>query len=483
MKISIKKYNYLISILLIIIISFLFHYPIQILDALTLEPVSDYNIKISVWRIAFEPFLGLLLFFRRGLYTTDEIYFVLRWVIIIFFVYILVRFFVKENRSNKKKYLITQFINLPLVVGLWFTFFVMILFIPLPNNTIINNSSDEILVTTHSHSQFSHDGIIRQKSLWKWHKNNGFDAFFITDHNTHDRTIDFVQAQRNSKFPIEPLVMAGEEFSGSNHFSLLGLKRKFNTHGYTDSQIIDSVRAHKGAIIVNHWFDNENKSLEYYRDLGVDGFEIENSATDLYYNRELYQRIKDFCISNSLIMNGGLDFHGYGNACTIWNAMKIPGWHKLDPVSKEEAILEIIRSKDQSKLRILMYNDRPYYNKDNLFWIPIKTFFNYFRTLSTIQVMWWIIWILIFTLTKKIISSKKGLKKRLSLNKVIPVISVFSALMMLILGSFYFSEIKNVVGSQNDIYEEYSTLLLYIGSSFLIYSVIVAYFRNLKKEA
>jgi hypothetical protein len=468
-----------LSILAIIAIATIFHFPVHITDALTLETATDFDIHISIWRILFEPILGLMLFFNRGIYAIDEMQFGLYWVLIIFIAYTLIKFIVTKDKQAKKSFILAQLANLPLVIGLWFTFFVIILFMSsyLPSNTIVNNSPNTILVTTHTHTQFSHDGLIRQADLWKWHKYNNFDAFFITDHNTHDQTIEFVQSQRAGNFPMEPLVMGGEEFSGSNHLSLLGLKRKFDTHGYSDSTVIDSVRANNGAVIVNHWFDGEHMSLEYYKNLGVDGFEIENTATETSYDRKVYHKIKDFCEKNNLIMNGGLDFHGYGNVCTIWNGMEIPDWHKLSPEKKEEAILDVIKSRDQNKLKVLMYTDRPYYTDSHLFWSPVFTFFNYFRTLNVVQVLSWIFWILLLAFINSKISNNEELKYKITVNKLIAVAGIASALFMLWLGFSYHTEIQNVLNSDNDVYEEYSTILFYAGSAFLIYSAIITFFR------
>ncbi|MDZ7605591.1 MAG: hypothetical protein U5K79_08375 [Cyclobacteriaceae bacterium] len=72
-------------------------------------------------------------------------------------------------------------------------------------------------------------------------------------------------------------------------------------------------------------------------------FEIENTATDKRYNREVYHRIKTFCENNGLIMNGGIDFHGYGSVCTLWNAFEIPGWKNMNFQAKEEAILTSLK--------------------------------------------------------------------------------------------------------------------------------------------
>ncbi|MEN8122666.1 MAG: hypothetical protein ABFS35_20160 [Bacteroidota bacterium] len=481
-----KRLKYISGLctLTIAAISIFFHYPVQIIDALTLEALPDYDFHIPIWKILFEPILGILLFFNRGLFAIDELFLSLYWALIIFISYSILKAVLTKDSSLRKKFFLNQLVNLPFVIGLWFTIFVIILFMSpyMPANTIINNSPNTILVTTHSHTQFSHDGLIRQKKLWGWHKYNNFDAFFITDHNTHDKTIDFVNAQRNGEFPIEPLVMGGEEFSGSNHLSLLGLKRKFDTHGYSDTTVIDSVRANNGAVIVNHWFDGEHMSLEYYKSLNVDGFEIENSATETSYDREIYHKIKDFCESNKLIMNGGLDFHGYGNVCTIWNAMEIPGWHKLNPNDKEEAILNVIRNQDQNKLKVLMYKDRPYYSEKHLFWRPVFTFFNYFRTLNVWQILSWTFWILLITFIKIKISSNEEMVNKLAINKIVSVLGVLSAIFMLTLAGVYHTEIQNVIGSDNDVYEEYSMILFYAGAVFLTYSGIVAFFRIFRNK-
>lgn len=465
----------LILIFLIILISSLFHFKIHIEDAITLEPLSEYGIAISVWRIIFEPIIGLLLFFNRVLYSIDELLFTLVWVFLVFIIYSVLRsIFIKEN---KKKFIIAQVVNTPLLLGLWFIVFVVIVFIPLPNNTIVNNSANSVLVTTHSHTNYSHDGLISQKGLWKWHKRNGFDAFFITDHNNHNETLEFVQAQRNIVFPIEPLVMCGEEFSGTNHLSLLGLKRKFNTSGYADSTVIDSVRANNGVVIVNHWFDGKHKSLDYYNDIGVDGFEIENSATERIYDRNIFKEIKEYCESKNLILNGGLDFHGYGNVCSIWNAFIIPNWHSFDPASKEEAILSIIRNRDQSKLKVLIYKDRAYYGSHNLFFSPLFTLFNYFRTLNLYQLIFWIIWISIFTFLKIRIHDVLIFKENVTAYKLLPIVSLLSSLFLIVLGLSYYMKIESIIGF-TEMYEEYSAILLYVGAAFFIYSGLTIYFRN-----
>ena len=143
---------------------------------------------------------------------------------------------------------------------------------------------------------------------------------------------------------------------------------------------------------------------------------------------------------------------------------------------KEEAILTSIRNRDQSKLKVLLYKDRPYYSKKTLFLSPLFTVINYFRTLNVFQVISWAIWTLLFMIVMHRISSSQKLIKLFSHDRILPIKGVFSALFILVLGMVYYSRIKKVADF-TEMYEEYSTLLFYIGSVFLIYSGLVSFFR------
>lgn len=458
------------------LIAIIFHYPVHIENALTLQPEPGFEVQSNIWRTVFEPVLGILLYFNRTFYTVKESTMVLYWLIALFVVYTVAKGYLTKNIKSRKIFLLSQLANLPILVGIWFSSFVLIIFISLPNDRIVNHTRDMVLVTTHAHTEFSHDGLITQKGLLKWHQRNGFDAFFITDHNNHNRTLEFVNKQLNSNMPGEPVVFCGEEFSGSNHLSLLGLKTGFSTKGLSDSAVVAKARSEGAAIIVNHWFDGEHKTPEYYRDLGTDGFEIENTAEDKRYNREVYQRIKSFCEKNGLIMNGGLDFHGYGSACTLWNAFEIQDWKSMDYWAKEESILNIIKFRQQEKLKVLLLNDRPYYERENLFLHTIITLFNYFRTLGFWQVASWIFWSFVFVF----LLNKTAFVNKLSCLKVLPVIGIAGALFMISLGLVYVFRVQDIENF-TEIYPEYYRLLFLAGFALLCVSGITAYFR-IEKE-
>lgn len=459
-------------ILCIILLASVFHCPIYFEDVLTLRENTDFGVQIDFFRILFEPFLGPLLYLNRTLYPLTEIPLTFLWILIFYVSIALIKGL--RRPSERKSRLLSILVNVPMLVGLSFMVFVIILFIPLPNNTIVNHSKDSVLVTTHAHTEFSHDGLISQEGMWKFHNKNGFDAFFITDHAHHKKSLEFVREQRKGGIPQQPLVMVGQEYSGSNHMSLLGLDGSFETKGLDDKSVIDSVHNHGGAVLVNHWFDGKGKAKEFYAAMGVDGFEIENSGKELYYDRTLFQELRKFCEANGLMMVGGLDFHGYGRVCSLYNAFEIPNWENLDARSKEKAIIAILKNGPPEKLKVLMYKDRPFYSKSNLLFRPFLTLINYFRTLNASQVLSWVFWLLILLLA---VNRKKKLFSKL--NSHLPLLSALGSVFLIVLSAIYAFK-GNAVAVYSEVYSEYSSLLGTIGIILFIYAGTVWHFRTFR---
>lgn len=459
-----SKKNKLIIVAIIAVfalIAILFHYPIQIIDALSSETVPGIGVKISIWRVIFEPFLGILLFYLRADQPLLEFLMLLIWVLV-FSLLITVTFRVlrKDNGLGKMvlKSLWMWLKNAPLIVSLWLGLLVLIIFIALPANTIQNGREDAVLINTHSHSEYSHDGIISQKRLQKWHGKHNFDAFFITDHNHHEKTMEAVQAQRDGNFPPTPLIMCGEEFSGSNHITLLGLKRNFISRGLNDQQVIDTTHYDGGVAIVAHWYDGERESIPFFIDMNVDGFEIVNTGQESIYDKRIFNNIVNACTEHGLIMNGGADYHGYGSTCFVWNALEIQGWQDMDQEQKEESILDILRQRDMSKFKVLIYNDRKAYNRDFLILSPLITIFSYIRTLNLFQLLSWLIWLFVII---QFIRPKK----------LLPILSLLSTLLMLVLGIIMLVRSNGLEG-YNEIYGEYGKTMLLASAGILIYLLV-----------
>ncbi|NIA30388.1 MAG: PHP domain-containing protein, partial [Actinobacteria bacterium] len=350
-----------IFIVLILVLSFFFHYSIHIENALTSQPTEGFSVKVHTLRIVFEPVLGPLLFYLRADQPLVEMLVLMLWVILAFFV---VSFW-KAFRNPRGRFLHTFWVGLknwlvrlPIIIITFVALILVIIFLPLPSNTIVNHQNDTILLNTHSHTYYSHDGLISQKNLMRWHRRNGFDAFFITDHNNHLKTLEFVRAQKAGKIPASPLVFCGEEYSGSNHITLLGLQRDFKTKDMADSTAIDSAHANGGVGIIAHWFADEHRTIQYYISCGADGFEIANQAEGLSYSRCIFRAIVEKCRENGLLMVGACDYHGYGSAAFTWNALQIPGWQNLTEEQKRSSVMNILRQHQESKIKVLVYRDR-----------------------------------------------------------------------------------------------------------------------------
>ncbi len=472
-----KGYLLTLAFLLAVwLIPWLMPFHVGIVDAVTQQEVAGYGVRVPWWRVAAEPFLGLMLFFNRSLYALTEVPYALVWLFAGYLVWVAVRGVQLRSVRLRRRWFGGRIADIPLVAGLLLTLFVAMIFLRLPGNTIEKKGDDEVLVTTHCHTEWSHDGLISQKALWRWQRRNGFDAFFITDHNHHDKTLAFVRRQRAGEIPDEPLVMCGEEFSGTNHLSLLGLQYDFSTRGFSDSVAVDTTHAQGGAVIVNHWFDGEHMTLPYYRDLGVDGFEIENTATDRYYDRGIYRRILRFCRENGLVLVGGLDFHGYGNVCSLWNAFRIPGWYAMGQEEKERAILGILRSRDTTRIRVLMYRDRPYYSKAGLWYRPPLTLLGYFRTLNGWQRLSWTLWTLFLAgwwIRRIFVKEERRVQ---STGRSIALAALIASLFLLGMALRFYLRAPAVRG-YNDIYPEYARLFLFIGAPFFACALLATVLR------
>lgn len=475
-----SAYGVASAVIFIVCIAFFFHYPIHIIDALNSEPVPGFDIRISIWRIITEPLAGFLLFYLRADQPLPEFTVLLLWIIALFIIIKVIKvLFYKKNKGLNP--VISAFghglMIVPLIINIWLGLLLIIIFTPLPANTIVNNAANAVLVNTHAHSEYSHDGIISQAGLLQWHTYNGFDAFFITDHNHHEKTLEAVKDQEEGALPETPLILCGEEFSGSNHMTLLGLKRNFVTKGLSDQEVIDLTHEDKGIVIVAHWFDGERKSIPYFLDLSVDGFEIANQGYGLKYDERVFDKIVEACSENGLIMNGAVDYHGYGNACFVWNAFSIPGWHTMGYQQKRESVLEVLRNRDMNRIKVLLYNDRHVFERDQVYLSPVCTIISYFRTLNFWQVLSWMAWLVIIRyIVLGMIGWNRKRKVPVDPLHILGIFAFLSSLYILFKGIDMLNKSQFLIG-YNDIYTEYGTIMLWSGGGFMIYLILLTIFE------
>jgi len=211
--------------------------------------------------------------------------------------------------------------------------------------------------------------------------------------------------------------------------------------------------------------------------MGVDGFEIANQGSGLKYEQRIFNAITEACTSNGLIMTGVVDYHGYGSSCFAWNALEIPGWHQMDPAQKREAIMQVLRSRDMSRIRVLLYHDRNVFDRSRVLLSPLYTFVSYFRTLKVLQLLSWFLWLILLGILRSWLV--KRIKGSISY-RCIQVLALISGIFLLSNGAMLFFKAQRI-SEHNEIYAEYSTYLLWGGAIILIYSFLLTFIEHKKK--
>ncbi|MBN1997734.1 hypothetical protein JW935_09290 [candidate division KSB1 bacterium] len=454
---SYRPLKILIFLGLTLFLLVLTHRPAVIENVLTGAVEQDFIVHISLWRILFEPVVGPVLFFMRADQPLLHYFVLLVWTLVTTLTIQVIRGLIGKSLVKRIK---TWAKQLPFLLSVFIALLVFMIFVPLPANTIKTMNNDWILVNIHSHSFFSHDGIISPKALSRWNRYHEFDAFFLTEHNHHKNTLELINANKDS-LPSIPLVMCGQEYSGSNHILLLGLTRAFTTKDMPDSVAIDSAHAQNGVAVVAHWFADRRKPVQHYIDCGADGFEIINQAEKRDYDRELFENIKDACIKNDLLLLGSTDYHGYGNVCMTWTAMKIPYWHLLNKESKQDSIMDILRHHRQDRIKVLEYRDRP--QGINLIFGPIIQLFYYVHSLGFFQIISWMVWLgLLFMLSRHKKTKVLGLSV---------IVTGLNGIWMMIWGTVLL--IYSIGLDKNKVLLEYGLWLLVVGSLFFLLSFLL----------
>lgn len=444
-----------------LVVTAFFHQPPQLIDVLSQQSVPYLEIRTSPWRIIFEPFLGPLLFYLRANHPLIEFTVLFIWIVLGLLVWTLFKY-----KNPPFSGILRWLTMLPLWVMLMLGLMAFAVFLPLPADRLKNHDPERILVNFHSHSYYSHDGILSPQKVVRWHRTHSFDAFFLTEHNNHQMTLERVAAQRRGELPSTPLVLCGQEYSGSNHLLLLGLNKNVNTKDMPDSTAVQTAHQQNGVALVAHWFRKKPRPLDYYVRCGVDGFEILNQNEGLYYDRSVFEQIVRTCSSNGLLAVGSCDFHGYGNVCSVWNVLFIPGWHSMTPNGQYLSIMELLKTRDQRRISVVLYKDR--HVIDNILWSPPLTIIDYFRSLKTLQRLAWIIWLFVFWLTMKKLAKKKQVYGRF-----MHLTALISSFWLIIWGGYFYYQSRILIGD-NEIFHEYSLWFIFIGLAGSIFSLYLA---------
>jgi hypothetical protein len=201
-----------------------------------------------------------------------------------------------------------------------------------PMAALAGTEPSDVVFDVHSHTNVSHDvrgtlmrGFDTEANL-RWHRRAGFDAVFVTDHNT-------VEGLRPHRGP--PARCPGIEVSAwKAHVVLLGDSLPVDRRRYNSS--LDSLLAllresdsTYGALSVlslpeyeeSHW-----GRLDTLLAAGADGLEIVNAAPKANeFSRAHRDSVVALARRTNRFVVGASDIHGWGATNLVWNVMRVPG--------------------------------------------------------------------------------------------------------------------------------------------------------------
>ena len=108
-----------------------------------------------------------------------------------------------------------------------------------------------------------------------------------------------------------------------------------------------------------------------------------------------------------LFLTGISDNHGYGYATAVWNAMRIPGWQKMDPNQLEQAVLAKLREGFTATQVLERVIDRPG-NTMELVLSPVRQCVICWRSLQPWQAIIWLVWIGLWVAIKNLKNGRQA---------------------------------------------------------------------------
>ena len=243
-------------------------------------------------------------------------------------------------------------------------------FLPRPIPRLVADDPEALVFDIHSHTALSHDGRpgFGAMASAAWHARAGFDAAFVTDHNRFGAASRW----RTDGVDRAPRLLDGEELSLSGlHLIVLGNRAEISNRGWDqswdstaaligrlhstfDSSTFDSSTPFLVASLPEYWRKHWGPQLGDLAAWGVEGFEVWTTSPRAMEfppaeRRELIARAR----LSGLTLFGATDMHGYGNAATVWNVARLPGWRALGDSALTAALIGLWRRERLTAHRVI----------------------------------------------------------------------------------------------------------------------------------
>lgn len=348
----------------------------ELIDLVTGQAPDGCAILWPMWRYIIEPFAGSA---EYALSFTRYIVQLLSWLGWISLA-VLAEGIVRKRTAGR------------IIAGLGYAWvatlsiFVAILLLPLPAPHLTAGTGS--VVDLHSHTDYSHDGVVSPAQSIRYHRALGFNAFYDTEHGHTDGFAHFPDSIRMN------IVFPGMQVSTTERVSLLVLADKpYDGREFRDKSVqavIDLAHAKGFAVLCPHWWKWRHFSWDDLRRMGIDGFEVYNAGYRNFSEEERRDLIQ-FCAANGLFMAGTTDWHGWGKMSDVWTVINLPSGSLTG-----FALTTYIR--EHKPARVIAYRRPEIQGMVRYIFEPFVGMCYYFGSLTLPQLAGWLLWCVIFGL-------------------------------------------------------------------------------------
>ena len=345
-----KKVYILISALFASFVINYFFYAPNLIDIVTGQPIDSFQLQWPVLRLFIEPFYA----FAYHILTMERSGYIIALISWFSWAIIFAIIFAKVKKLNKKATIFFSIFSVFVVASV----ISLVIFLPVKGPKLIPPSGNWIIFDPHSHTISSRDVISNIYSSMDFHFSQGYNNFFITEHDTTRGFFLFPAGPKRNN------VCPGIQIRTTEGISVLLLSSKFFRYeDFANNSLKDLINlAHKNdmLVIMPHWWKWHRPPLEEVVTAGIDGFEIYNCGYR-YIDDSTRQELINICKENNLLMLGSTDWHGYGYMTNVWSVIKNDGNKNLFELLKTKPQVHIIVHNVKGNQSIFRYIFEPFY--------------------------------------------------------------------------------------------------------------------------
>jgi hypothetical protein len=223
---------------------------------------------------------------------------------------------------------------------------------PRPIPRLVATDFARLVVDVHSHTAASHDGRpgFDAAANAAWHARAGFDAAFVTDHNTGAAS----RAWRTTGARGPARLLPGIELSLSGlHLLALGsdddvpnavARGSWEATGRLVRTLAGSDGGRAAPLLVaslpEYWRYRWGDGVDSLVAWGVRGLEVwTTSPRAMDFPAALRRDVVARARRDGLVLLGSTDMHGIGASASVWNVVSLPGWSAMDDATLTAALL------------------------------------------------------------------------------------------------------------------------------------------------